>query len=103
MSPLMKLKARLGFYSTKLVDKKLKFFQFYLDHKQVTKKFESKGIKVINSYKSSGIPGFSREMGKLGVFVHNVSKSNSLIRNILNIGLGTFASDNISLICINKK
>jgi len=65
MSPLRKLKAKLGLYRKYSSERKKDFYQFALDHNTVVKDFEANGFKVVEKKPSAGVKGFKDEFSLL--------------------------------------
>ena len=62
LSPLRKLKAKLGLYRKYNSERKKDFYQFVLDHKLVVKEFEANGFQVIEKKPAAGVKGFKDEI-----------------------------------------
>ncbi|MDA3855183.1 MAG: class I SAM-dependent methyltransferase [Candidatus Woesearchaeota archaeon] len=63
MSKLRKLKSNLGFYSKWSGENKKDFYQFALDEKLVTKRFEELGFKLVEIAYRDGFKGLKDESG----------------------------------------
>lgn len=108
MSPLRKLKARFGSYPTfdkKNFDKE-HFYQFALNSKDVTKRFESFGFELIKEKPYSGLKGFKDESGRFRRFFQIIYDNKTLPGKILSYGLSIllapFAGHTIILILKKK-
>jgi SAM-dependent methyltransferase len=62
MSPLRRLKAKLGLYNDFKGEEKENFYQFALDLDTVIKDFEAIGLKLLDKKPTSGLKGFKDEV-----------------------------------------
>ena len=95
MSCIRKFKAKVGRYPQYLENEEMvkNFYQFVLNPKQVIKKFENKGFKLLEIRKIEGVYGVSNEVNFLGRVFQYLYNSNTLaIRKMTEIIANTFAN-----------
>lgn len=89
MSPLRKLKAKLGMYPLLTEENfdKDKFYQFALNSKNVIKRFESFGFELIKEKPYSGFKGLKDESGIFRPFFQRIYDNSSLPAKLVSYAL----------------
>lgn len=74
MSPLRKLKARLGkYHRASFKQEPNNFYQFALNHQRVIKAFEKQGFKIVMEKPYDGVSGLRKEIPQLGFILNPLS------------------------------
>ena len=111
MSPLRRLKAKLGLYEefSKEREGKENFYEFDLDAETVMKDFEAIGFELLEKGTRSGLKGFKDEVSLFQPMLQKLfdyQGENFWVRGfgfVLNKMLATFASNTLFLVFRNKK
>lgn len=104
MSPLRKLKAKLGLYEDFNEDEKENFYQFALEPKVVIRDYEAVGFKLLDKKTRAGLKGFKDEVSMFKPLLqklYDYSGSSLLVKGlkyILDKLLSTFAGHDIFLV-----
>ena len=86
MSPLRRLRARLGTYPRR-TDRPDGFYQFALDPNRVRRDVEARGFALLSSRGRAGVHGLYEELGPLGFLVDPLRTSTRPVARILRGGL----------------
>ena len=109
MSPLRKLKAKLGLYREYDGQGRENFYQFVLDHDAVVRDFEARGFKLMEKAPSAGLKGFKDEVSLFKPVLQKLFSykgENLLIRGIrflLDHLLAVFAGHTVFLVLRTEK
>jgi len=109
MSPLRKLKAKLGLYQKFDGVKKESFYQFALDRNTVVRDFEANGFILVEEKSLGGVKGFKDEVSLSKPLLQRLSwyqGDNLLVRAfrfVLDMSLAIFAGHTMFLIFRNTK
>lgn len=104
MSPARRLRARLGSYSTWTGDSASldSFYQFALDHRQVTARFEEAGFGLVATKPFLGVSGAEEELPPRLARVLSATRGASpltrAVRTLLAVALGPWTSHCILLV-----
>ena len=104
MSPLRRLKAKLGLYKQFNVGEKESFYEFVLNPDTVIRDFEASGFKLIEKRPRSGVKGFKDEVGIFKPLLQKLYdyQGESLwvngFRSVLDKLLATFAGHTVFLV-----
>jgi SAM-dependent methyltransferase len=103
MSPLRRLKARLGRYANIDVQHPDTFYEFMLDERSVIKKLESQGFTCVEKYPYDALKGIKDEIAFLSPILQRLYKSRFILaraaRYLLTLLLARLTGHMILLVC----
>lgn len=104
MSPLRRLKARLGFFPSLTGQEKINtFYEFMLDGQRVVRELAAQGFDCIWSYRYDALKGFKDDLPILQRPLQRLYKSRSILaralRYLLTLVLARFTGHMILLVC----